>query len=217
MPARAAAAGSLVATPDAIAGNWQLSVPDAPTSDLEFISALISNLSSRYCVDRSRVYAAGISLGSEFAAIVGCTASDHIAAIGLVAAEFLLKPCAGPLPVVAFHGTADPLVPYQNGGTGLSFPGVHLPGAVANMSDWASFDGCAAAPQVRRHSSMIVRRSWPHCRSGSAVVLYTVLGGGHTWPGSPVTLPVHIYGPTTHQIDATATMLHFFARHPLRH
>lgn len=213
MPARAGRAGYLVATPDAVDAHWQLSVPDAPTADLQFVTTLITDLSSRYCLDRSRVYATGISLGSVFASIVGCTGADRIAAIGLVAAEFLLRPCEPPLPVVAFHGTADPLVPYRGGGSGRSLPGVPLSGAVANMGQWAVLDGCRSTPRVQRYSSMVIRRVWPHCRSGSAVVFYTVQGGGHTWPGSPVTLSVGAFGPTTHQVDATATMLDFFGRH----
>jgi polyhydroxybutyrate depolymerase len=64
---------------------------------------------------------------------------------------------------------------------------------------------------------MIVRRSWSGCHGGSAVVLYSVLGGGHTWPGSPITLSVGTFGATTHQIDATGAMLAFFAQHHLEH
>ena len=217
LPARAARLGYLVATPDAKGGQWELSAPGARTADLAFTSALIANLSSRYCVDRSRVYAAGISLGSEFSAIVACTPGTHIAAVGLVAAEFLIKPCAGPIPVIAFHGTADPIVAYGSGGTGAALPGVHVVGVLQNLAHWAALDRCRPGPRLRQLSTMIVRRSWSGCHGGSAVVLYSVLGGGHTWPGSPITLSVGTFGATTHQIDATGAMLAFFAQHHLEH
>ena len=42
------------------------------------------------------------------------------------------------------------------------------------------------------------------------MVLYTVLGGGHTWPGSPVVLSAGTFGPTTGAISATGLMLAFF-------
>jgi polyhydroxybutyrate depolymerase len=215
MPRRGARDGYLVATPDAIGGQWDLSVPGADTPDLAYVRALVATLSARYCVDSGRIYTAGISLGSEFAAIVGCTGSDRIAAIGLVAAEFLLRPCSGPRPVIAFHGTADPIVPYRTGGTGVFLPGVPAPGAVQNLTAWAHLDRCSATPRLRQLSSMVVRRSWTGCRGAGEVVLYTVLGGGHTWPGSPITLSAGTFGPTTEQIDATALMLAFFGHHRL--
>lgn len=214
MPARAARVGFLVATPDAIAEQWQLSAPDAHTADLTFVSDLIASLSERYCVDPAHIYAAGISLGSEFSAIVACAVPHRIAAMGLVAAEFPLKPCHPPIPVLAFHGTADPLVPYANGGTGRSFPGVPLPGAEHNLAAWARFNGCRPTPQIRRVAIDVVRRRWAGCRDGSAAILYTVLGGGHTWPGSPIVLPAAVFGPTTEHIDATGLMLDFFGQHP---
>ncbi|HZM54479.1 MAG TPA: hypothetical protein VFC03_05575, partial [Acidimicrobiales bacterium] len=133
----------------------------------------------------------------------------------LVAAEFLLRPCTGPISVIAFHGTADPLVAYASGGTGVALPGVHVVGVEQNLAEWAALDGCSAVPRLLRPASVVIRRSWSGCRKGSAVVLYTVVGGGHTWPGSPITLPVAVYGPTTDQIDATGLMLRFFDGHHL--
>ena len=184
LPEQAAREGSLVATPDGLDGRWQVSAPGATTDDLTFVSDLIADLSSRYCIDRTRIYAAGISLGSEFAAIVGCTPADHIAAVGLVAAEFLLRPCTGPLPVIAFHGTADPIVAYRSGDR-AALPGVPVIGVVQNLSHWAGLDRCSPRPHRHRLAPMVVRRTWSGCEGGSAVVLYSVLGGGHTWPGSP--------------------------------
>jgi polyhydroxybutyrate depolymerase len=216
MPARAAREGFLVATPDAVGEQWQLSAPNAHTADLSFTSALIASLSASYCVDSARVYAAGISLGSEFSVIAACAVPRRLAAIGLVAAEFPLRPCTGPIPVIAFHGTADPLVPYANGGVGKSYPGVHLPGAEQNLAGWARLDGCQLGPQLRQVATAVMRRQWRACDGNSAVVLYSVLGGGHTWPGSPIVLPPAVFGPTTDQVDATGLMLSFFEQHPAR-
>jgi polyhydroxybutyrate depolymerase len=210
MPTRASRSGFLVATPDALSEQWQVSLPGAATADLAFVPALIDDLSARYCVDGARIYAAGISLGSEFAAIAACTASDRMAAIGLVAAEFLLRPCTGPISVIAFHGTEDPIVAYPSGGTGAALPGVHVTGVEQNLAEWAALDGCAPAPRLLRPTSQVIRRSWAGCRKGSAVVLYTVVGGGHTWPGSPITLPAARFGSTTDQVDATGLMIRFF-------
>jgi len=214
LPAAGAVAGYLVATPDAIGGNWDLAVPGAQTADQRLVAALEQDLGSRYCVDRARTYAAGISLGSEFATIVACDPADHIAAVGLVAAEYLLRPCPGPVPVLAFHGTADPVVPYASGATGRSVPGIPVVGALANLQAWAKLDRCRPTPRVTTPHPDIVRHVWSGCAAGSAVELYTVVGGGHTWPGSPVKLSAAALGPTTESISATGLMLSFFAMHP---
>ncbi len=215
LPERGARAGYLVATPDALGGQWQISPPGAHTDDLSFVAALVADLSARYCVDRTRVYAAGISLGSEFSAVAGCSRSLRIAAVGLVAAEFLLRPCAGPVPVIALHGTADPLVPYRSGAVGASFPGVPVIGVQQNLAAWARLDGCRPVPNRARIAPRVVRRTWSGCRHTSSVVLYTVVGGGHTWPGSSITLPISVFGTTTRQVDASGLILGFFGRHAL--
>jgi polyhydroxybutyrate depolymerase len=214
LPDQGAAAGYLVVTPDTIGGNWDLASPGTPTADQRLVAALEADVASRYCVDRYRIYAAGISLGSEFATIVACDPSDHIAAIGLVGAEYLLRPCQGPVPVLAFHGTADPIVPYANGATGRAVPGIPVIGVVQNMEAWARLDRCRPDPVVTTPVTGIVTRTWRDCAAGTSVVLHTVVGGGHTWPGSPVVLSASVFGPTADAISATHLMLAFFAAHP---
>lgn len=216
LPKVGADAGYLVVTPDAIGGNWDLAAPGTATADQQFVTALESELGARYCVDATRTYAAGISLGSEFATITACYPANHIAAVGLVSAEYLLRPCPGPVPVLAFHGTADPVVPYATGATGLSVPGIPVVGAVQNLEAWAELDHCRANPVISTPAPQITRSEWPGCTGTSSVILYSVLGGGHTWPGSPIVLPAAVLGPTTEAVSATHLMLAFFRAHPTR-
>jgi polyhydroxybutyrate depolymerase len=60
----------------------------------------------------------------------------------------------------------------------------------------------------------VIRRAYTSCANRADVVLYTVHGGGHTWPGG-TPLPKWFVGRTTHSIDATALMWSFFQEHPL--
>lgn len=205
LPQQGARDGFLVATPDGIDGRWQL---DPHGTDADFLDALVDQLTSAYCVDVDRIHAAGMSLGSAFATSYSCARQDRIASIALVTVEFQLG-CDTPMSIVAFHGTADPLVPYTDGAIGLSLPGP-VRGTELNMGDWATLGGCDASPRVRRIGAEVVRRTWPGCRAGHDVVLYTVEGGGHTWPGADPALSVT---PTTDEVDATAAALRFFARH----
>src|SRR4029450_331493 len=50
------------------------------------------------------------------------------------------------------------------------------------------------------------------CHGGSSVALYAVTGGGHTWPGSSIDLPMN--GHVTQDINAADLMLEFFSHHP---
>jgi polyhydroxybutyrate depolymerase len=48
------------------------------------------------------------------------------------------------------------------------------------------------------------------------VILYTIEGGGHNWPGGAQYLPRAIIGRTSRDLDATAVVWQFFADHPRR-
>jgi polyhydroxybutyrate depolymerase len=207
LPARGAADGFLVATPDGADGRWQL---DAHGSDAAFLDAVVDELTSTYCVDLRNVHAAGMSLGSAFGLLYSCARQDEIASFVAVTVEFQLG-CSTPMSILAFHGTEDPLVPYQDGKIGASLPGP-VRGTELNMADWAELGGCRPEPRTRRIGSEVVRSAWSGCRGSTDVVLYTVEGGGHTWPGAD---PDRQVTRTTDQVDATAAGLAFFRRHPL--
>jgi polyhydroxybutyrate depolymerase len=85
-----------------------------------------------------------------------------------------------------------------------------VPEAVAQ---WAAFDGCSATPRTTNVTEDVTRTSYPGCRSGTAVVLDTVVQGGHTWPGG---IDVARLGATSHSIDASDLIVRFFTAHPRR-
>ncbi len=208
LPTAGAARGFLVATPDGPNHTWQLS---GTGSDAAFVDALVGQLSHTYCVDARRVFAAGFSQGAAFSIFYACARPGRVAAIATVAVDFQLG-CTRPQSILAFHGTADPLVPYQDGAIGLSLPGVKVRGTLLNLGDWAHLDGCRPAPQTTTIASDVQRSTWPRCRAGTSVTLYTVLGGGHAWPGAdPAKNPTF----TTQHVNATTVALDFFHRHHL--
>jgi len=101
--------------------SWEMMGSETPERmpDVIFISNLIDKLESAYNIDKSRIYANGMSNGGGMAFVLSCTLSDRIAAVGMVSAG--LDPewnwCTDhhPVPVIAFHGTADPICPYDGG------------------------------------------------------------------------------------------------------
>lgn len=84
---------------------------------------MVGQITRTYCVDQRRIYASGFSAGAAFAILYSCARQGRVAAIATAAVEYQLG-CRSPMPVLAFHGTADPSVPYRNGAIGISLPGV---------------------------------------------------------------------------------------------
>ncbi len=207
LPERGSAAGYLVVVPhtQGAESEWQFT---AHGIDATFIDALVVSLEHTYCVDRSSVFAAGFSAGAAFAIVYSCARPATVAAIATVAVDFQIG-CTRPMSILAFHGTDDPLVPYQNGAIGLSLPGVKVSGTLLNMGDWARLDRCDATPRRSRPGSQVIERQWAGCARGTSVILFTIVGGGHSWPGAD---PSQAVGLTTQQVSATSQIVSFFNR-----
>ncbi len=185
--------------------------------DVRFISELIDTLEAAFNIDPTRIYANGLSNGGGMSFVLSCTLSDRIAAVGMVGAAHLLpwSWCTDhrAVPMISFHGTADSAAPYQGGGSWVTpetFP--DIPTWTAN---WAGRNRCAAKPIESMVASDVRRREYTNCAADASVVLYTILGGGHNWPGGGP-LPEWFVGITTHSIDASELMWEFFRDHPLR-
>ena len=184
--------------------------------DVTFIADLIDDLAARYNIDRRRIYVNGLSNGGGMSYLLACQLADRIAAAGGVSGAYLfpLSACrpSRSVPFIAFHGTADKIVPYV-GGPSESFD---LP--FPNVPDWiaayAEHNGCDATPAPLPGRGEVTGIRYTGCRAGADVVFYTIEGGGHAWPGG-VPLPRFIVGQTSQDIDATAMMWEFFSRHTL--
>lgn len=205
--------GFIVVTPDATGSPafWNAAAASGATDDVGFVRDLLAKLDGALCIDQARTYAAGYSNGGGMALRLACDVPDRIAAVGVVAATYVN--CRGDAPLIAFHGTADPIVPFEGGedpsGASSIFPSVRR-----SVSEWARTLGCDGLPLISRPSSEVEVSTFQRCASGTQdVLLYTIIGGGHTWPGAAA-LPEHIVGMTTQQVDASELMWEFFAAHP---
>jgi polyhydroxybutyrate depolymerase len=186
--------------------------------NVRFISDLIDALRADYNIDPTRVYADGLSNGGGMAFVLSCALSDRIAAVGLVAsAQFLpFDWCAGErgVPMIAFHGTADRGTPYHGGSSWVA-PEFRFPDIPTWTADWARRNRCGPDPVESAAAPDVTRREYSNCADDADVVLHTVRGGGHSWPGGGLG-PEWLTGPTSHSVDATAEMWAFFRAHPLR-
>jgi polyhydroxybutyrate depolymerase len=184
-----------------------------PNPDVAFIADLIDKLAQDYNIDPARVYANGLSNGGGMSFLLGCALADRIAAIGGVSGAYVypLEACrpSRPVPMIAFHGTADAIVPYLGG---LSRgPEMQLPAIPEWMAARAKLNGCDGSPAELPSSGEASGLRYAGCTQGADVDFYTIDGGGHSWPGGDP-MPEWIVGHTTPDIDATRVMWDFFRR-----
>lgn len=207
--------------------RWDQHLDSNPNRDFELITTLLDTLGEELCIDEARVYATGLSYGAIMSSSLACVMADRFAAIAPVAGIERPEACepTRQVPVLAFHGTADPIL-FFNGGVGdlgaalsggtLEAPSdpVDLdgPGYPASVAEWAEANGCGDSTDERR-SEHVIERIYD-CEQDADVRFLIIEGGGHSWPGSAFSKAIErIVGPTTDELDASEEIWTFFARH----
>lgn len=195
----------IVVYPNGIDEAWNVTSGNG-IDDVGFISALIDTLALLYTIDLNRVYATGMSMGGFMSYRLACQLSDRIAAIASVAGLQAFNPCTPgrPVPVVQFHGTADQVVPYI--------------GVSTTINNWVNNNGCPSAPVITElqdidpnDNSTVTVSYYGLCDDSSEVILYTIVGGEHTWPGAVINI-----GITNQDIKASNEIWGFFRKYTLQ-
>jgi polyhydroxybutyrate depolymerase len=219
----------LVAYPDGLGGGWADGRGATPSDkegvdDVKFLSELIRKLARDYKIDASRVFVTGMSNGGFMTQRIACDLSSQVAAVGSVGAtlgETTASHChpERPISVMLIQGAQDPLVPIQGGPMGPD--GSH--GMILSLQEtakkWIGLDACDSKPDIATlqdkaaDGTSIRREAFTGCKGGAEVVVYTVEGGGHTWPGGKASLPESILGKTSGNMDASEVLWEFFSKH----
>jgi polyhydroxybutyrate depolymerase len=228
MDATADADGFIVAYPQALIADgsgfdWNVpgepliggrAVPSGAPDDVTFLTQLVGVLEGRYCIAATRVYATGFSGGARMASQLACDASGVFAAVAPVSGLRRPTPCptTRAVPVLSFHGIADPVDPYN--GHGEKYWTYSVPQAAQY---WASQDGCSAKAASSKPDKGVTLTAYSGCHGGAVVELYSVAGEGHEWPDGPPLPPelTSLLGPQSDAIDANSVIWAFFAAHPL--
>jgi polyhydroxybutyrate depolymerase len=229
--------GFLTVTPqvDEAGQHW---ITSPRSADQRFLITLVTHVLATQCVDANRVFVAGYSNGAFMASALACSDAGTIAAVATVAGIEAVPDChpSRRVPVIAFHGTADPFVPYT-GGVGPSARNLPAPSGNGTIGDaistataqriqlsnrpvpveaarWAARNGCAATPKTSAAAPGVTLIAWS-CPKGAAVELYRENGDGHIWAGSP-SMPAiaSTVGRSTSAISADRLMWAFFQAHP---
>jgi polyhydroxybutyrate depolymerase len=186
-----------------------------------FFQLLIDSLAGFYAIDRQRIFVAGMSNGGHMAYRLACDLPDKIAGIAAVAALLPaeLKP-SQPVPTLIIAGMDDPIVPYKGGAVqvGMMQRGV-VRSAMETLRIWSEANRCGGEPttelldDVDPRDRMSVQQTF-YRDCVAAVMLYTVIGGGHTWPGGQQYLNEQMIGRTCRDIDANRVIWNFFRELP---
>lgn len=185
------------------------------TDDTAFFRQLIDQLKKDYPIDSKRIYATGISNGAMMAYRLGCELSDQLAAIAPIAGALNYDKTtpSEPISVIIFHGTEDRFVPYE-GGVGKAAKGTRTDASVAYaVNFWVNHNGCNPVPE-RDESDTVIIEKYSGGKAHTDVVLYTIKGGGHAWPGGGHNLLKNKDADAAQEISATDLMWEFFKNHP---
>lgn len=210
--------------------------PSPTSTDMVFLADMLDQAEAALCVDEARVFVTGLSNGAMMTSAVACALADRVAAVAPVAGITDIAGCAParPVPLIAFHGTADPFLSYEGGfgpaavnlpapdGSGQTLGDLGLgpgggggPSVEDVVAGWATRNGCDGEPEQEAVAADVTELVYP-CPAGAEVELYRVEGGGHSWPGSEVSKQAEsLLGPTTFSISANELMWKFFLDHPL--
>lgn len=185
--------GFIVVYPDGIDSEWRLGAnSQTQVDDVSFVTALIDRIQQMRNIDSRKIYVTGFSKGGILAQALACKLPDKIAAFASVAGALPVRlkySCQNRTPVsmLMINGTSDRSVHYQGDdktqqrGALISVP--------ATIGFWRTHDQCSsnAVRQLsnsnRRTHTYVKTSRYSGCKGGSEVLLATVVGGGHLWPG----------------------------------
>ena len=141
----------LLVAPEAIDGRWDFRPNGRDAEYLRAVGAAVP------CTDPQRVYASGMSMGSAMTFALACAQDRKFAAFGGVALTLYRPRCdqTPPAPIIYFHGTKDPIVPFE-GGQPQGEP-VTLPAVPAAMRKWAAHNGCTQQSQGAHRQGRALR------------------------------------------------------------
>jgi polyhydroxybutyrate depolymerase len=189
----------LVATLEGENNRWNVPVQAGGADDVTYVSDVIDHVAARACTDQSRVYMTGFSGGGRMTSLAACKLGVRLAAVAPVSALRWPASCDGPrVPVLTFHGLADPQNPYDGHAAGRGAEWEEsVPEALAG---WARHNGCKGDVILDDPPGPLSTMRYDGC-GDAEVRMIRIDGLGHTW--------------TRTEVDTTAMIWQFFKSHRL--
>ena len=153
--------------------------------DVGFLKQVILRVERQANVDRSRVFATGMSNGGLMSYRLACELPGMIRAIAPVAGTDNTAACkpSRPVPVIHFHAIDDDHVLFNGGSGKKALTDTNFTAVPATIAKWVAID--RADPKARR----VLAVAGAHCDlhaarpGGAPVELCVTDSGGHSWPG----------------------------------
>jgi polyhydroxybutyrate depolymerase len=197
--------------------------------DVQLIRDVVAQVATLASIDPSRIYINGLSNGGGMSIIIACHAADLIAALGLVEPGGISKETidacspSRPVPVIEFMGTGDrgpffgerikdylphsQTSPFMGSLMNISSAEITEASPEYRAVQWGKLNHCALSSETIPTTGKVRGIHYTGCRSNADVILYTIDGMGHQWPGG---ISADLLGDYSADIDATATMWQFF-------
>jgi len=179
--------------------------------DYQMVEDLITEVASNYTIDTSDICIGGFSNGGIFTYNAVCdfnsTESSRaytFKAFAVVSgamedgtANIIDCPVSGTIPLIAFHGTQDPIIGY----TGSFIPppvNILTEPADTTLEFWATtINDCNSTPTVTALPDVVSETPNStadlleyNCTSSPNTVFYRINGGFHAWPGGNANLDI---------------------------
>jgi polyhydroxybutyrate depolymerase len=163
--------------------------------DVAFVRSILMQLARNYKLDGKRIFATGISNGGMMAFRLACEMSETFAAIASVAGINQTPQCQPkrPVSILMMNAVKDKHIPY-NGGlpesglrAGFGRKDVGTPPVQAVIAFWVRYNLCNGQPLKESTESFVLETY--NCRNQRRVQLFSLLKGGHSWPGGEKIAP----------------------------
>lgn len=159
--------------------------------DLDFIEKAIDEVISKYSVNENKIYVTGTSNGGFMTMRIAQEMPEKLtAAAAIVASMPKNSECAEssiPISVLFMNGTTDPLVPYTGGQVASNRGDVMS--AEEAVQYWVEKNQTDTIPEYTgfdnintKDESTVEKYKYKNGTNDTEVVLYKVIGGGHTEP-----------------------------------
>ncbi|MDZ7765792.1 MAG: hypothetical protein U5K00_15460 [Melioribacteraceae bacterium] len=168
-------------------------------NDIDFITKLIDWSKNNLPIDKTRIYASGVSNGGMMVYRLAIELGDKIAG----AAVFLANMSADsecskpktPLPILIMNGTDDPIIPFE-GGVITGNRGMVL-SAEETLNIWVKLNYLNTQKRTNKYltdlnpddGSRIIKNEFNRPLGNPPVAFYVVVDGGHTIPSIKYPLP----------------------------
>jgi polyhydroxybutyrate depolymerase len=182
----------------------------AGVDDVGFVANMVDWFETNYAINTSRIYSTGMSDGALFSYLLAFNLTGTFAGIAPVCAPMpwgFANLTTTPITVILMHGTNDPILSYYGyGGLG----GNVTLSVNETITFWCGIDNITTPPVETVWGATISDPTEVHRyvysggTSGTQVILFKVVNGGHTWPGGPQYAAEIAVGKVTTHIDGSA-------------